>query len=45
MNIRCIIVDDEPLAREGMKLLVQEAGFLELRGSCSNAMEANKILA
>jgi DNA-binding LytR/AlgR family response regulator len=45
MNIRCIIVDDEPLAREGMKLLIQEAGFLELRASCSNAMEANKILA
>ncbi len=45
MNIRCIIVDDEPLARAGMKLLVQEAGFLELQASCSNAMEANKILA
>jgi DNA-binding LytR/AlgR family response regulator len=45
MNIRCIIVDDEPLAREGMKLLVQEAGFLELLASCSNAMEANQLLA
>jgi len=45
MNIRCIIVDDEPLAREGMELLVKEAGFLELRASCSNALEANKILA
>jgi DNA-binding LytR/AlgR family response regulator len=44
MNIRCIIVDDEPLAREGMELLVKEAGFLELRASCSNALEANKIL-
>jgi DNA-binding LytR/AlgR family response regulator len=44
MKIRCIIVDDEPLAREGMELLVKEAGFLELRASCSNAMEANKVL-
>jgi DNA-binding LytR/AlgR family response regulator len=44
MNIRCIIVDDEPLAREGMELLVKEAGFLDLRASCSNALEANKIL-
>jgi len=44
MNIRCIIVDDEPLAREGMELLLKEAGFLELRASCSNAMEANKVL-
>lgn len=45
MNIRCIIVDDEPLAREGMELLVKEAGFLELRASCSNAFDANNILA
>ncbi|HWK04989.1 MAG TPA: LytTR family DNA-binding domain-containing protein [Puia sp.] len=45
MNIRCIIVDDEPLAREGMELLVKEAGFLELRATCSNALDANKLLA
>lgn len=45
MNIRCIIVDDEPLAREGMELLVKEAGFLQLQASCSNAMEANTVLA
>jgi DNA-binding LytR/AlgR family response regulator len=45
MSIRCIIVDDEPLAREGMELLVKEAGFLDLRASCCHAMEANKILA
>jgi len=43
--MRCIIVDDEPLAREGMELLVNDAGFLQLVGQCSNAMEANKILA
>ncbi|HVU55133.1 MAG TPA: response regulator [Puia sp.] len=45
MRIRCIIVDDEPLAREGMELLVKEAGFLDLRASCSNAIEANRVLA
>ena len=45
MNICCIIVDDEPLAREGMELLVKEAGFLELRATCSNALEANQVLA
>jgi DNA-binding LytR/AlgR family response regulator len=45
MNIRCIIVDDEPLAREGMELLVKEAGFLELRATCHNALDANKVLA
>ncbi|MBN9385628.1 MAG: response regulator transcription factor [Chitinophagaceae bacterium] len=42
--MRCIIVDDEPLAREGMELLIKEAGFLELKASCSNAIEANRVL-
>jgi len=41
MNIRCLIVDDEPLAREGMELLVKEAGFLDLRASCAGA---NQVL-
>lgn len=45
MMIRCIIVDDEPLAREGMELLVKEVGFLDLRATCSSALEANKVLA
>ncbi len=45
MNIRCIIVDDEPLARDGMELLVEEVGFLQLVATCSNALEANAILA
>jgi DNA-binding LytR/AlgR family response regulator len=44
MNISCIIVDDEPLAREGLERLVSEAGFLELVASCSTAMEANRVL-
>ena len=45
MNIPCIIVDDEPLAREGLERLVREAGFLDLVAQCSNAMEANRVLA
>jgi DNA-binding LytR/AlgR family response regulator len=45
MNIRCIIVDDEPLAREGMMLLVKDNDFLELVAQCSNALEANSIMA
>lgn len=45
MNITCIIVDDEPLAREGLERLVKEAGFLDLVALCSNAMEANRILS
>ncbi|HTI93020.1 MAG TPA: LytTR family DNA-binding domain-containing protein [Puia sp.] len=45
MNMTCIIVDDEPLAREGLERLVLEAGFLDLVALCSNAMEANRILS
>jgi DNA-binding LytR/AlgR family response regulator len=45
MTIRCIIVDDEPLALEGMEILVKEAGFLDLRASCASAAEANQVLA
>lgn len=45
MNIACIIVDDEPLAREGLERLVRDAGFLELVASCSSALEANRVLA
>ncbi len=44
MSIRCIIVDDEPLAREGMEQLVKDAGIFDLVAICGNAMEANKIL-
>ncbi|SKA33460.1 DNA-binding response regulator, LytR/AlgR family [Chitinophaga eiseniae] len=45
MNLRCIIVDDEPLAREGLELLVRETGFLDLMAGCGNAMEASQVLS
>ncbi|RBL91736.1 LytR/AlgR family response regulator transcription factor [Chitinophaga flava] len=45
MNLQCIIVDDEPLAREGLELLVRETGFLRLIALCGNAMEASQILS
>ncbi|WP_299465337.1 LytTR family DNA-binding domain-containing protein [uncultured Microscilla sp.] len=43
--MKCIIVDDEPLAREGMKLNIQELPSLELIGSFENAMQANDFLS
>jgi two-component system, LytTR family, response regulator len=43
--MRCIIVDDEPLAREGLELKVQKTGFLELVGMFSGGLSANKFLA
>lgn len=39
-NIRCLIVDDEPLAREILKIHVAGVTALELAGTCSNAVEA-----
>jgi len=40
----CIIVDDEPFAREGMLMNIRETPFLEVTGSFSNALEANNFL-
>ncbi|NSL85779.1 response regulator transcription factor [Chitinophaga sp. Mgbs1] len=45
MKIKCIIVDDEPLAREGMMMLVKDYSFLEVTGVCGSAMQANSLMA
>lgn len=42
--MRCIIVDDEPLAIEGMILNIKQIDSLELVGSFSNALDAHKFL-
>ena len=42
--MKCIIVDDEPLAREGMELNVQDVPFLKLVGQFSNAISANDFI-
>ncbi|PLX03883.1 MAG: DNA-binding response regulator [Marinilabiliales bacterium] len=42
--MKCIIIDDEPLAREGMKLNINEVSTLELVGSFENPIEANDFL-
>ncbi len=43
--MNCIIVDDEPLAREGMELNIQEVKSLKLVGQFGNAISANDFLA
>lgn len=42
--MNCIIVDDEPLAREEMKILVEEVSPLDVVGSFSNAFLALEFL-
>lgn len=38
--IRALIVDDEPLARDNLRVLIGEAHDFELIGQCSNGFEA-----
>ncbi|MBO7481995.1 MAG: response regulator transcription factor [Bacteroidales bacterium] len=42
--MKCIIVDDEPLAREGMRMNIEELDNLELVGEFASAAEASKFL-
>jgi DNA-binding LytR/AlgR family response regulator len=43
-NIRCLIVDDEPPAREVLRRYVEQLPMLELAGECANAIEAIRML-
>jgi two-component SAPR family response regulator len=42
--MNCIIVDDEPLAREGIRLLIVKTKGLKLSGRFSNANAASEFL-
>lgn len=44
MKIKCIIVDDEALAREGLEQYVNQIEFLDLKGVCKNALQALNLL-
>lgn len=43
--MNCIIVDDEPLAREGIETLIQNDSRLNLLGSFNNASTAAKFIS
>ncbi len=42
--IRALVIDDELHAREEMERLLAESGAIEVVGSCSNAVEALKMI-
>lgn len=44
MNIRCVIIDDEPLARKGLKEYVADTGFLELAGEFDSPVAATDLI-
>lgn len=43
-KIRCLVIDDEPLAREILKQHIAGVEALELAGTCSSAVEAISFL-
>ena len=45
MNLRCAIIDDEPLALDLLESYVKKTPFLELAGKYSSAVQAMKELA
>ena len=44
MILNCVIIDDEPLARKGMKEYVQDVEFLHLVGEYENPVKAMDVL-
>lgn len=44
MMINCVIIDDEPLARDGIAHYVRQINFLHLTGVCEDPVELMKIL-
>lgn len=44
MMLRCVIIDDEPIARKGLKEYIQDAPFLQLAGEFDNPLKATDLL-
>lgn len=44
MKINCLVIDDEPLAREGLAGYVDDLDFLHLVGQCESPLEAGALL-
>ncbi len=45
MKINCLIIDDEPLARKGLKEYIADASFLNLLGEFDNPLKATELLS
>ena len=44
MTINCIVVDDEPIARDIVIKYITQIPYLSLAGSCKDAFEAMEML-
>ncbi len=45
MSINCIVIDDEPLARKGLKEYIADTDFLNLVGEFDNPLKATDIIS
>ena len=43
MKLKCIIIDDEPLARKGIEEELKGIDFLEIVGIAENVIQANDL--
>ena len=43
--IRCLAIDDEPLALKQLVAYIQKVPFLELAAQCQSALDARNFLA
>lgn len=44
MQLNCLVIDDEPIAREGIEGFIEKLDFLQLVGSLSHALKASQFL-
>lgn len=42
--IRCLVIDDNPMARLAIRSFIEEVDFLDLAGECESAMQAINLL-
>ncbi len=44
MQIKCVITDDEPIAREGLRRYLEQIDFISIEGECENGIELMNFL-
>lgn len=44
MILKCVVTDDEPIARKGLLGYIDKIDFLEVVAECENALQLNRIL-
>ena len=44
MKIKCVVTDDEPIARKGLRGYIEKIDYLSLIGECEDAIQLNNLL-